>query len=101
MVGHLLRIGRIPGYGFRHVLGYPNVVERVIDRHIESPPSPDAPDAFRFARPGKLRDVLVAAGAIAPFEHLLQFTIPTALSAEDFWTLRCELSERPQESLPC
>jgi len=38
-------------------------MSRVIDRYIDSPPpEPDAPDAFRFASPGKLRDVLARPG---------------------------------------
>ena len=37
---------------------------RVIERYVDSPPpAPDAPDAFRFASPGKLLDVLAEAGA--------------------------------------
>jgi SAM-dependent methyltransferase len=73
---------------------------RVVERFIDSPPpAPDAPDAFRFATPGKLRDVFVEAGAIAPSERLLQFTIRAPLSPEDFWTLRCEMSEKLREAL--
>ena len=35
------------------------VLWRVIELYIDSPPpAPDAPDAFRFASPGKLRDAL-------------------------------------------
>ena len=49
---------------------------RVIERFVDSPPpAPDAPDAFRFASPGKLRGVLAEAGATFPCERLLQFTI--------------------------
>jgi ubiquinone/menaquinone biosynthesis C-methylase UbiE len=68
---------------------------RVIERYIDSPrPAPDAPDAFRFATPGKLRDVLTEAGAIGQSERLLQFTVQAQISVEDFWTLRCEMSEK-------
>jgi SAM-dependent methyltransferase len=73
---------------------------RVIERFVDSPPpAPDAPDAFRFASPGKLRDVLAEGGAIAPSERLLQFTIQASISVEDFWTLRCEMSEKLREKL--
>jgi SAM-dependent methyltransferase len=73
---------------------------RVVERFIDSPPpAPDAPDAFRFASPGKLRDVFVEAGAMAPSERLLQFTIRAPLSPEDFWALRCEMSEKLREAL--
>jgi SAM-dependent methyltransferase len=70
-------------------------LQRVIERYVDSPPpAPDAPDAFRFATPGKLRDLLGKAGAMAPSERLLQFTIQASISVEDFWTLRCEMSEK-------
>jgi len=73
---------------------------RVIDRYVESPPlAPDAPDAFRFANSGKLRDVLGDAGAMATSERLLQFKIEAPISLEDFWTLRREMSEKLREKL--
>ena len=73
---------------------------RVIDRFVDSPPpAPDAPDAFRFASPGKLRGALAEAGAMSPSERLLQFTIQASTSVEDFWTLRCEMSEKLREKL--
>jgi SAM-dependent methyltransferase len=75
-------------------------LSRVIERFVDSPPlAPDAPDAFRFARPGKLADVLTEAGATAISERLFQFTIQAPLSVEDFWTLRCEMSEKLREKL--
>ncbi len=75
-------------------------LSRVIDRYAESPPlAPDAPDAFRFARPGKLVEVLTEAGAIAPSERLLQFTIQAPISVEDYWILRCEMSEKLREKI--
>src|SRR5438094_2812522 len=75
-------------------------LQRVIERYVDSPPpAPDAPDAFRFAIPGKLRDVLAGAGAMVPCERLLQFTIQAPISVEDFWTLRCEMSEKLREKV--
>jgi ubiquinone/menaquinone biosynthesis C-methylase UbiE len=75
-------------------------LSRVIDRYVESPPlAPDAPDAFRFARPGKLAEVLVEAGVRAVSERLLEFSIEAPLSIEDFWTLRCEMSEKLREKI--
>jgi ubiquinone/menaquinone biosynthesis C-methylase UbiE len=75
-------------------------LSRVIDRYVESPPlEPDAPDAFRFAAPGKLAEVLTEAGAMAPSERLLQFTIQVPTSVEDFWTLRCEMSEKLRKKI--
>jgi ubiquinone/menaquinone biosynthesis C-methylase UbiE len=75
-------------------------LSRVIERFVDSPPpAPDAPDAFRFARPGKLRGALAEAGAMSPSERLLRFTIQASTSVEDFWTLRCEMSEKLREKL--
>jgi SAM-dependent methyltransferase len=75
-------------------------VARVMERFVDMPrPAPDDPDAFRFARPGKLRDILAEAGVVAPCERLLQFTIETPLSVEDFWSLRSEMSEKLREKL--
>src|SRR2546427_11465111 len=73
---------------------------RVIEQYVDwPPPAPDAPEAFRFASPGKLRDVLAEAGAMVPCERLLQFTIQAPISVEDFWTLRCEMSEKLREKV--
>ena len=75
-------------------------LSRVMERFVDSPPlAPDAPDAFRFATPGKLRGVLAEAGAMSPSERLMQFTIQASTSVEDFWTLRCEMSEKLREKL--
>ena len=72
----------------------------VIDRYVEPTPlAPDAPDAFRFASPGRLAEVLAEAGAMAPSERLFQFTIRAPISAEDYWTLRCEMSEKLREKI--
>ncbi len=68
---------------------------RVIERYVSSPPpSPDAPDAFRFAEPGKLLAVLKEAGVAEASEHLLKFSIRAPVSSEEFWTLRTEMSEK-------
>src|SRR6266705_1168338 len=75
-------------------------LSRVIERYVDSPPpAPDAPDAFRFASPGKLGEVLTEAGAIATSERVLQFSIQAPVSVEDFWALRCEMSEKLREKV--
>jgi ubiquinone/menaquinone biosynthesis C-methylase UbiE len=75
-------------------------LSRVMEQYVDLPPAaPDAPDAFRFASPGKLRDVLAEAGALAPSERLLQFTVQASVSIEDFWTLRHEISEKLREKV--
>ncbi len=75
-------------------------LSRVIDRYVEPPPlAPDAPDAFRFASPGKLVQVLAEAGVMTASERLLQFKIQAPISAEDYWALRCEMSEKLREKI--
>jgi hypothetical protein len=75
-------------------------LSRVMDRYVQSPPlAPDALDAFRFATPGKLRAILSEAGASSVSERLLQFPIQAAISLEDFWTLRIEMSEKLREKI--
>ena len=75
-------------------------LSRIIERFVDAPPpAPDAPDAFRFASPGKLRGALGEAGAMSPSERLLQFTIHASTSVEDFWTLRREMSDKLREKL--
>jgi SAM-dependent methyltransferase len=70
-------------------------LSRVIDRYVDPPPpAPDALDAFRFASPGKLRKVLEEAGATELSERLFHFTIQAAISVEDFWRLRAEMSDK-------
>jgi ubiquinone/menaquinone biosynthesis C-methylase UbiE len=76
------------------------VVSRVVERYVASPAlAPDSPDAFRFANRGKLLDILSRAGAAAPSERLLQFSIRASISLEDFWTLRSEMSEKLRSKL--
>lgn len=75
-------------------------LSRVIDRYVDAPPpEPDALDAFRFAAPGKLREILNEAAVTAPTERLLQFTIDVPMSVEDYWTLRLEISEKLRERI--
>lgn len=79
---------------------FSHVLSRVMERYCDSPPvAPDTPDAFRFAPPGKLAGVLAEAGAIDPSGRLLQFNIEAPISAEDFWTLRAELSDKLREKV--
>jgi ubiquinone/menaquinone biosynthesis C-methylase UbiE len=77
-----------------------NSMSRVIDQYFDSPPlAPDAPDAFRFASRGKLQEVVREAGIAAPTERLVQCKIEAAISVEDFWTLRIEMSEKLREKI--
>ena len=75
-------------------------LSRVVDRFIDPPPvTPNAPDAFRFATPGKLLEIYGQAGVVAPVERVLQFRIDAPVPAEDFWALRLEMSERLREKI--
>jgi SAM-dependent methyltransferase len=77
-----------------------SALSRVIEHYAGPPaPEPDAADAFRFAAPGKLRDLMGEAGAVAPSERLLNFKIQAPISIEEFWTLRCEMSEKLRQQV--
>jgi ubiquinone/menaquinone biosynthesis C-methylase UbiE len=76
------------------------ILSRVVEHYVESPPAaPDAPDAFRYAGPGKLSAILAKAGAAAVSERVFQFSIRASVSLEEFWTLRTEMSERLRNNL--
>ena len=71
------------------------VVENILDRYIAPNASdPDAPNSFRFATPGKLLSILTEAGVATPSEELLRFTMTVPGTLEDFWALRCEMSDK-------
>jgi len=75
-------------------------LSRVVDRFIDPPPvGPDAPDAFRFATPGKLLEICGQAGVVAPVERVLQFRIEAPVPAEAYWALRLEMSEKLREKM--
>ena len=72
----------------------------MFDRVVESPkPDPDEPDLFRFAVPGKLAGILTNAGAENVIERRLHFPIEAAISFEQFWQLRTEMSESLREKM--
>jgi len=76
------------------------LLSRVVEHYVESPPAaPDAPDAFRYAAPGKLSTILSKAGVVAVSEQVFQFSIRASVSLEEFWTLRTEMSERLRNKL--
>ena len=77
-----------------------STVTEVIDRFVEVPrQDPDAPDAFRFAVPGKLAGILENADAKNVIERQLNFQIKAAISFEQFWQLRTEMSETLRETM--
>jgi ubiquinone/menaquinone biosynthesis C-methylase UbiE len=77
-----------------------STITDVIDRFVEIPPhDPDAPDAFRFAVPGKLAGILEQADTKDVIERQLNFQIEAAISFEQFWQLRTEMSETLREKM--
>lgn len=79
---------------------YSYVVTDVLERHIPTGPvDPHAPDAFRFAEPGKLAQVLKDAGANDVTESVFKFDLAAPLSPEEFWTFRSEISDSLREKL--
>jgi len=77
-----------------------STITDVIDRFVEIPQQdPDAPDAFRFAVPAKLAGILEQADAKNVVERQLNFQIEAAISFEQFWQLRTEMSETLREKM--
>jgi len=77
-----------------------STITDVIDPFVEIPPQdPDAPDAFRFAVPGMLAGILEQADAKNVIERQLNFQIEAAISFEQFWRLRTEMSETLREKM--
>ena len=79
---------------------YSYLVTEVVSRHVAaSPIDADAPDAFRFAEPGKLVGLLKRAGAIGVNECVVKFDMAAPISTEEFWAFRSEMSEVWREKL--
>jgi SAM-dependent methyltransferase len=72
----------------------------IVDRFAPEPQlPPDAPEAFRFAPRGKLRSIVGEAGGRDVSERLFRFSINAPLTVEDFWNLRCDMSEKLRQRL--
>ena len=77
-----------------------HLVSDVMSQHVPAaPPDPDAPDAFRFAELGKLASILKQAGATEVTDRVLQFQVQAPITAEEFWTIRSEISETLRSKL--
>lgn len=75
-------------------------VTEVLDRFVPAEPEEeDAPGAFRFAAPEKLRKLLREAGATAVTERTLDFAIEAPITVEQFWELRTEMSDNFRSKL--
>ena len=79
---------------------YSYLVTDVVSRYVPSPqPEPDAPDAFRFAEPGKLAGILKQAGAVDVNESIVKFDFVAPMTPAEFWAFRSEISESLREKL--
>jgi hypothetical protein len=79
---------------FHYVLADP------LERYVPSePPAPDSPDAFRYAPRGTLLNVMNESGAALTSERLLQFKIEAPLTADEFWRMRTEMSDKLRSKL--
>ena len=77
-----------------------SVIADVIDRFVEGPPEDSgARDVFRFAVPGELAGILQQAGAKNVVERRLDFQLEAAVSFEQFWQLRTEMSGTLREKM--
>ena len=76
------------------------LVSGVMDQHVKAAePDPNAPNAFRFAEPGKLTDVMKRAGATDVRDEVVSFDIEAPLTALEFWTMRSQTSDTLREKL--
>ena len=76
------------------------LVTRVVEQHVTSPAAdPNAPNAFRFAEPGKLANVMKQAGAIDIDEDVVSFDIAAPISPRQFWDMRSQTSDTLREKL--
>src|SRR5215213_934627 len=76
------------------------VVTGVMEQHVKSAAAdPYAPNAFRFAEPGKLASVLTQAGAIEVEEGVATFDMEAPISPKQFWAIRSQTSDTLREKL--
>lgn len=76
------------------------LVSGVVDQHVKAAaPDPNAPNAFRYAEPGKLAGVMKEAGAIDVRDEIVSFDIEAPLTALEFWTMRSQTSDTLREKL--
>lgn len=77
------------------------LITNVLANHFEAdePADSNTLDAFRFAEPGALAQILTEAGAIDVKERVLKFYIAAPISLKQFWEMRSETSGTLRERL--
>lgn len=81
-------------WGARDSNPFFQIAADVVSRYIESPPDdPQAPGAFRFAKPGDLARVVNSTKTVEVTERLFRFTLEAPLTPNQFWEVRSELSD--------
>src|SRR5262245_24657365 len=99
----VLKPGRTMSFAVWHYLDnnpFHYCLARIVDRFApEAELPPDAPSAFRFARPGKLRSIVGEAGARDVSERLFRFSINAPMTVEDFWSFRCDWADKLRQRL--
>ena len=77
-----------------------SVISDVLNGFVRSKPDEDdAPEAFRYAKRGKLADLLREAGATEVTEVSVPFKIEGPMSVDQFWEFRTEMSDTFREKL--
>jgi SAM-dependent methyltransferase len=77
-----------------------STIADAVDQFADAPPErPEAPDAFRFAAPGKLAGIMEKAGGKGVIERRLNFEIEAPISFKQFWQLRTEMSGTLREKM--
>ena len=90
----------LAAWGFARENPFHSLLADILERFVASVPQPpDAPDAFRFAEPGKLLRVAREAGVAGARERRLAFAIEAPLSLEEFWVVRTEMSDKLRTKL--
>jgi SAM-dependent methyltransferase len=75
-------------------------VTDVLARHLPLPPEPpDAPGAFRFAKPGELVTIARAAGLPGATERLVRFELEAPHGFDEFWRMRTQTSDTLRDKL--
>lgn len=105
-VREVLRVIRKDGcvafavWGPKEVNPFFSSITDVIDQFPEvSLQDSDTPDTFRFAVPGTLAEILQEADAKNVIKRHLNFQIEAAISFEQFWQVRTEMSESLREKM--